>query len=206
MSDDVIARAIDAMTDVQRRSAEAAGALVERLVSSVDGRHVDHETTEGDDQFQPPTDAEDAMAGMAKLWRESITSLATALSGNAPAPTTARIDVNAGVIPSPLRVELDADSSTGTIEVWLHNPSPDAFDKLRVHCGAPVAHDGSSIDAHALVANPDAFDLPARASRGVEITIEAPDARPGVYRTLVLVDGLPDQWLPLEIVVPELPA
>ncbi len=205
MSDDVVARAIDAMTDVQRRSAAAASALVERLVSSVDGRHVDDEASDGGDA-RPPTDAEDALAGMAKLWRESITSLATALSGSPAAPATARIDVTGGVTPSPLRVELDADSATGTIEVWLHNPSPDAFDKLRVHCGAPVAHDGSTIDADALVAEPDAFDLPARSSRGVEIAIEAPDARPGIYRTLVLVDGLPDQWLPLEIVVPELPA
>jgi hypothetical protein len=206
MSDDAIARAIDVMTDVQRRSAEAAGALVERLVSSVDGRHADDEPAEPDDRLHPPTDAEDAMAGMAKLWRDSITSLATALSGNPAAPATARIDVNAGAIPSPLRVVLDADTSTGEIEVWLHNPSSEAFDKLRVHCGAPVAHDGSTIDADALVANPDAFDLPARSSRGVEITIEAPDTRPGVYRALVLVDGLPDQWLPLEIVVPQLPA
>lgn len=204
MSDDVIARAIDAMTDVQRRSAEAAGALVERLVSSVDGRHVDHDA--GDYDVRPPTDAEDALAGMAKLWRESITSLATALAGNPTEAGTARIDVSAGAVPSPLRVVLDSESSIGTVEVWLHNPSPEAFDKLRVHCGAPQAHDGSTIDADALVANPDAFDLPARASRGVEITIEAPDARAGVYRTFVLVDGLPDQWLPLEIVVPERPA
>ncbi len=201
MSDQVFARAIDAMTDVQRRSAEAAGALVERLVSSVDGHA--HEPREETDGARRPSDAEDALAGMAKLWRESVTSLANALSGAPSGDVTARIDVSAGAVPSPLRVTLDAETLSGAAEVWLHNPSGEVFDKLRVHCGPPRASDGTTIDAEALVAIPDSFDLPARSSRGTVIGVVAPDAAPGTYRTLVLVDGLPDQWLPLEIVVPE---
>jgi hypothetical protein len=198
MADETFARAMDAMTDIQRRSAEAASALVERLVSSVDGHRVDAEADV--DTTRPPTGAEDALAGMTKLWRESITSLASALSGGS-ADGAARIDVSAGAKPTALRVMLD-EAMTGSVEVWLHNPSGEAFDKLRVHCGAPQAHDGTILDADALIVEPDAFDLPARSSRGVTITVEADGVRAGVYRTLVHVDGLPDQWLPLEIVVP----
>jgi hypothetical protein len=70
-----------------------------------------------------------------------------------------------------------------------------------VHCTAARAHDGSELVA-ALTAEPDAFDLPARSNRGVTISVSSPDARCGVYRGLVLVEGLPEQWLPIEITVP----
>jgi len=201
MSDEVFARAIDAMSDVQRRSVEAAGALVERLIASVDGNR--HDDAERDDEgTRPATDAEDALAGFAKLWRDSITSLAAAVSDKPDA--TPRIDVTAGPTPSPVRVELDPATRCGAAEVWLHNPGSNALDKLRVHWGPPQTHDGSTLDPLSIVAEPDAFDLPARASRGVTLTINVSDvhAAAGTYRTLLLVDGLPDQWLPVEITVP----
>jgi hypothetical protein len=203
MSDDVFAKAVEAMTDVQRRSAEAAGALIERLVSSVDGDSASVDTHDDADPPRAPSGTDDAIAGMTKLWRESITSLAGALSGNANDTSGARLDVSGGAPPAALRVVLDPATLTGATEVWLHNPSADAFDKLRVHCGAPHAHDGSSIDADALVVEPDAFDLPPRSSRGVQISVDAAGVRAGIYRTLLLVDGLPDQWLPIEIDVPD---
>jgi len=196
MAEELFARTLHAITDVQRRSADAAGQLVERLIASVDGR--DRPATDDDGR---PTDTDDAIAGMTRLWRDSITSLASAFTGGGAAPG-ARIDVAAPAPPAPVTVTLDASSGAGSTEVWLHNPSADGIDKLRVHCGAALAHDGSLLDA-AIVADPDGFDLPARSSRGVVVSIDAPDAAPGVYRTLLLVDGLAGQWLPLEIVVPE---
>ncbi|MEY2469657.1 MAG: hypothetical protein QOF21_2355 [Actinomycetota bacterium] len=201
MSDEVFARAIDAMSDVQRRSVEAAGALVERLIASVDGNHSASAEPDDNDAPRPATDAEDALAGFAKLWRDSITSLAAAVSDKS--DTAPRIDATAGPTPSPVRIEVDPTTCGGTAEVWLHNPGSDALDKLRVHWGAPQSHDGSTLDPLSIVADPDAFDLPARASRGVTITINVADAAPGTYRTMLLVDGLPDQWLPVEIVVPD---
>ena len=195
MAEELFARTLHAITDVQRRSADAAGQLVERLIASVDGRERSPEDGEGG-----RTDTDDAIAGMTRLWRDSITSLASAFTGGGDAG--ARIDVAAPAPPASVTVTLDASSGAGSTEVWLHNPSAEAIDKLRVHCGAALAHDGSLLDA-AIAADPDGFDLPARSSRGVVVSIDAPDAAPGVYRTLLLVDGLAGQWLPLEIVVPE---
>ena len=191
--DDSIARAIDAMTDVQRRSVQAAAALVERLVTSVDG----HEDPEA--EATAPTPNDDGLAGFARLWRESMTSFAAAMTGDE-TTTAPHIDVSATAPPSTLRLHLD-ETSAGMLEVWMHNPTGDALDKLRVHCTEPRAHDGRALEA-AIASEPDAFDLPARSSRGVRIAVSAPGARHGVYRSLVLVEGLPEQWLPLEIVVP----
>ncbi len=189
---DEFARAIGAMADVQRRSVEAAGALVERLVASVDGHHAEPSDA-------APSEADDGLAGFAKLWRDSMTSLASAVNGGR-AP---HIDVAAIGTSTPIAITVDATTMTASTEVWIHNPTNAGLDKLRVHCGAPQAHDGATLDALSFIADPDAFDLPARSSRGVEITVCAPDASPGVYRTLLLVEGLPDQWLPIEIRVPE---
>jgi hypothetical protein len=197
VGDEVIARAIDAMTDVQRRSVHAASALVERLVAAVDG----HDDTAGGTDAEAPR-GDDPWDGFAKLWRDSMMSLAGAVAGDSAAP---HIDVSAGPTPAPLRVALDAASASGSVEVWLHNPTAEPFDKLRVHCSVPQAHDGSSLDTAAIMVDPDAFDLPVRSSRGVQISVTAPGARPGTYRAMVLVDGLPDQWLPLEITVPAAP-
>ena len=194
MADELFARTMHAITDVQRRSADAAGQLVERLIASVDGNGRSHSTGDG------PTDTDEAIAGMTRLWRDSITNLAAAFSGGGTAG--ARLDVGAAAPPAPVTVTLDATSGAGTTEVWLHNPGPDAFDKLRLHCGPALAHDGLVLDA-AVSTEPDSFDLPARSSRGVVVSVDAPDAAAGVYRTLLLVDGLPGQWLPVEIVVPE---
>ena len=196
MAEELFARTLHAITDVQRRSADAAGQLVERLIASVDGRE---RTADGGEAGR--TDTDDAIAGMTRLWRDSITNLATAFTGGG-AAAAARIDVAAPAPPASVTVTLDAASGAGSTEVWLHNPSADGIDKLRVHCGAALAHDGSSLDA-VIAADPDGFALPARSSRGVIVSIDAPDAAPGVYRTLLLVDGLAGQWLPLEIVVPE---
>jgi len=55
MADEVFERALHAMSDVQRRSVEAASALVERLVNNVDG----HRATERDDEGTDPPSAND---------------------------------------------------------------------------------------------------------------------------------------------------
>lgn len=202
MAEEVFERAIHAMTDVQRRSVEAASALVERLVNSVDGNRVPSGDT---DQAEPATATDDALAGFARLWRDSIASLAGILpgTGQAGAPY---LDISGNGPRPTLHVTLDATNLTGTTEVWLHNPSDNATDKLRVHCGALQSHDGATLPAIGVAVEPDAFDLPARSSRGVQLSVDGHGAQPGTYRGLVMVEGLPDQWLPLEVQIQDPPA
>lgn len=201
MGDEAFARAIDAMTDVQRRSIEAAGALVDRLIATVDGT-APPDGGSGDDRTPGPSVTDDALAGFARLWRDSISSIAGVVPGAGGGPS---LDVSAAGPPPSLRVTLDPASLRGTTEVWVHNPSAEAFDKLRVHCGAPQASDGATLGALAVTAEPHSFDLPARSSRGVQLSVAATDARPGIYRAIVLVDGVAEQWMPIEIVVPDAP-
>lgn len=190
------------MGDVQRRSVEAASALVERLVASVDGDAGPRDGA-GEEGQERPSVTDDALAGFARLWRDSVSSLAAALPGSAGGAAAPYIDVSAPGVPPSLRVTLHAESRTGTADVWLHNPSGDAIDKLRVHCGPLQSHDGTVLAPMSVTAEPDGFDLPARSSRGVQLTVDVGDARPGTYRAIVLVEGLPEQWMPLEVIVPE---
>jgi len=200
MADEVFERALHAMSDVQRRSVEAASALVERLVNNVDG----HRATERDDEgTDPPSTNDDVLAGFARLWRDSIASLAGVVPGSAAHTNAPYLDISAEGAHPALRVTIDPETSVGITDVWLHNPSGDATDKLRVHCGALQAHDGSTLPAMSVTADPDAFDLPARSSRGVQLSVDGAGAQPGTYRGLVFVEGLPDQWLPLEVIVPD---
>jgi hypothetical protein len=48
--------------------------------------------------------------------------------------------------------------------------------------------------------DPPLVDLPARSSRGVGVSVDD-DASPGTYRGVVLASGIPDAWLPIEVVI-----
>ena len=48
--------------------------------------------------------------------------------------------------------------------------------------------------------DPPVVDLPARSSRGVDVSVDA-DLPAGTYRGVVLAAGIPDAWLPVEVVV-----
>src|SRR5690348_15696265 len=140
MAEELFARTLHAITDVQRRSADAAGELVERLIATVDGSA---RPTGGDDGPRAATD--DAIAGMTRLWRDSITTMAAAFTGGGDGATHT-IDLDAPAPAASVTVTLDAASGAGSAEVWLHNPGGAEFDKLRLHCAAAVAHDGSVLD------------------------------------------------------------
>lgn len=215
--DEAQERAFEALGEIQRRGLDAAGALVERLVRSVDGVVPPAARAAGgvDDgggaagtgpeaPDRPSPDAVDELvAGWAKLWRDSIAGLVADLP--AAAARTATVDVQAPAAPTSLEVRLDAEGR-GAVEVWVHNPSDEPYGKLRVHCAPPVAHDGAALDALSITADPDGFALPPRSSRGIRLAVDAPGSLPGTYRSIVLVDGLPDRWLALEVHVPDTPA
>jgi hypothetical protein len=47
--------------------------------------------------------------------------------------------------------------------------------------------------------DPSVTDLPARSSRGVVVSLNT-DPPTGTYRGVVLAAGVPDAWLPIEVV------
>ena len=193
---------LGALADVQRRSLDAAASLVERLVSTVDGQRSSDSDAgavgDGSSGMGGPVD--DLVARMTRLWRDSLTSLAgLVVDGDGVRPSEGVLQVGASPHAAPLRLACAADA-TAELEVWVHNPTEEDRLGLRVHVTPPAAHDGSLLEK-AVEADPQVLDLPARSGRGVRLRVAPAGAVPGTYRGLVLVDGLPDQWLALEVQV-----
>jgi hypothetical protein len=130
----------------------------------------------------------------------------------------ATVDLGAGLTTGTVRIDAaggDGGSWGGDVEdgrsgdgraeaeVWLHNGTAEPRADVSLHCGDLRAHDGSLLPAGAVRFDPDRVDeLPARSSRGVVVSaVLHADQPAGVYRGVILATGVPDAWLPLEIVV-----
>jgi hypothetical protein len=89
-----------------------------------------------------------------------------------------------------------------TAEVWLHNRGPVDMGKVALRCSDLLSHDGRVIAARMMRFEPDIVPMPSRSSRGVtvEIDIDEP-VPPGSFRGMLVADGHPDVWLPIEVVV-----
>jgi hypothetical protein len=95
-----------------------------------------------------------------------------------------------------------AAPGAATAEVWLHNRGPDDMGKVTLRCSDLLSHDGTVIAARLLRFEPDIVPMPARSSRGVTVEIGIDEhIAPGSYRGMLLTDGHPDVWLPIELVV-----
>ncbi|MGH9138438.1 MAG: hypothetical protein ACRD0G_15575 [Acidimicrobiales bacterium] len=191
-----------ALAEVQLRGLEAAGALVDRFVASLDN--------------EPPPGNGDASGGTASpnlvvdSWAELVRRSLDAfgrLAGSAPAGNGhVQVDVTTGAPAGVLRVGVDraaaADEPAAT-ELWLHNPTGDELGPIRLHCGDLRASDGTLLGSAAVAFDPAEIDsLPARSSRGVVVRVEAAAEQPaGRYRDTILAEGAPQIWLPFEVVV-----
>jgi hypothetical protein len=138
--------------------------------------------------------------------------LPPAATGRPDTPGRATVDIATGVSTGVVRLEVarrrpasGAGPADGTgagpgVEVWLHNAGGQEHAGLRLHCGDLRASDGAVLPAGALRFDPDVVDLPSRSSRGVVVSVGA-DPPPGTYRGVILAAGVPDAWLPLEVIV-----
>ncbi len=89
-----------------------------------------------------------------------------------------------------------------TAEVWLHNSGPVDMGKVVLRCGDLLSHDGNVIGARLMRFEPDIVPMPARSSRGVTVEVDIDGhATPGSYRGMLVADGHPDVWMPIELVV-----
>jgi hypothetical protein len=92
-----------------------------------------------------------------------------------------------------------------TTEVWLHNRGPVDLGKAALRCSDLLSHDGSVITARLIRFEPDIVPMPARSSRGVTVEVDVDEhVAPGSYRGMLVADGHPDVWLPIELVVKSL--
>ncbi|BBZ37413.1 hypothetical protein MCNS_04760 [Mycobacterium conspicuum] len=89
-----------------------------------------------------------------------------------------------------------------TAELWLHNRGPIDMGKVVLRCGDLLSHQGNLIAARLMRFEPDIVPMPARSSRGVTVEADIDEhVVPGSYRGMLVADGHPDVWLPIELVV-----
>jgi hypothetical protein len=204
---------VRALGDIQRRGLRAAADVVERLVTAVDGADGHEPTAGGAATAGPGASAADLQAAVelwAELARRSLQALAGLVPAAGPVPAgtgspvpagATLVDVGAKSPAAGLRLSPGGDS----VEVWLHNGTHDERRDLRFHCGELRSHDGSSLGVAVTFAPAVVDRLPGRSSRGVAVAVgprgNGSAAAPGTYRGLVLVTGLPDAWLPIEVTV-----
>lgn len=218
------ATGIQALVDVQRRGLHAANELVDRLVRSVDGERDDvgdadpYDTSAGSGASRRDASAAPFAPGptddLVRLWVEVVRlGLETfgqfLMPGGPGRPGggagAAALDVATAASTGVVRVVMPPAPSSGAntdragAEVWLHNGSADAYSEVALHCGDLRASDGTVLPAASVRFDPSVMDLPARSSRGVIVSVGA-DTPPGTYRGVVLAAGVPDAWLPIEVV------
>ena len=74
--------------------------------------------------------------------------------------------------------------------------------KVVLRSGDLLLHEGSVITARSMRLEPDIVPMPARSSRGVTVEVDIDEnVAPGIYRGMLVADGHPDVWLPIELVV-----
>ncbi len=208
---------------MQRRGLLAANELVERLVRSVDGDRDSpagpHDTSAGEAALH--RDAAAPSAGgltddLVRLWVEVVRlgldtfgPLLTRAGPGGPEGDArgATLDVATAASTGVVRVSVvppapssDGGTDRAGAEVWLHNGSAADYSDVALHCGDLRASDGAVLPAASVRFDPSVVDLPARSSRGVAVSVGA-DVPPGTYRGVVLAAGVPDAWLPIEVVM-----
>src|SRR5262249_32809179 len=116
----------------------------------------------------------------------------------------ATLDVATATATGVVRVVICPTPSGGSTggadaEVWLHNGSAADYSDVALHCGDLRASDGAVLPAASVRFDPSVTNLPARSSRGVVVSVRS-DLPPATYRRVVLAAGVPDAWMPIEVV------
>ena len=189
-----------ALGEIQRRGLRAAGELVDRLITAVDGDAVEPETPTGGGAGPAPGSPS---VELVRVWLDLVQRGLGLVSGAPGASPTgvATADLGAGTTTGTVRIRLDV-RGRGATEVWLHNGTAEPIDGLALHCGELRAADGGTLPATALRFDPPELDeLPARSSRGIVVEADAAATASGTYRGVILLAGAPDVWLPLEVTV-----
>lgn len=197
-----------ALADVQAQALRAAGDLVERLAQSVDGargrasaEHANGSAPDGG----APTAAGDALR-LVETWIDLLqrASSSFANAGNGAAPDHQRVDVhlNGDAPAGTVRLEMLDNGSGAHTEAWLHNGTTTGVGPLTLHAGELRASDGTLLGA-SIVCEPSRVDsLPGRSSRGITVSVRRHGrVRAGTYRGLIQVEGAPEVWLAVEVIV-----
>jgi hypothetical protein len=194
---------VRAIGDVQRRGLEAAKAIVDGFIAALDGAPTNNSTERSDDGA-PRSDLDGLVALWEQLARGAIDVVAGLARVSASTMTGRSGDVRLAGSTAPVRVVVDqiGGSRIGTTQVWMHYDGDEERSALRPHFGELRSAEGAVLDA-TVTFEPSVVDLDGGAnSRPLLLRVAtAPAATPGTYKGLALVEGLPDTWLVVEVLV-----
>lgn len=195
-----------ALSAIQADGFRAASELVDRFVRMAAGGLSESELS------APPTDGDPAdLYGATGLepfvtsWWAMVDQLLRVSSPRRTTDTagaeTATLDFTAAQATGRLQLCTVAPGAA-TAEVWLHNRGAIDMGKVALRCSDLLSHDGRLIAARLMRFEPDIVPMPARSSRGVTVEVDIDEhVAAGSYRGMLLADGRPDVWLPIELVV-----
>jgi hypothetical protein len=198
-----------ALQQVQRRGLKAAGELVDRLVSVVDGdEDFDATTTNGGPAGARP--ATSPGADLVGVWADLVTRTLQAMArlavpdaGPPEAPTGGPVWVDIATGRGSGAVELSDGSPASPVEVWIHNPTHQGVGPLKFHVGELRSPDGAALAGDAVRLEPDVVEaLPGRSSRAIRAAFCANEGvAAGCYRGLLQAAGAAEVAVPVEVTV-----
>lgn len=197
-----------ALSAIQAEGFRAASQLVDRFVriatSNVARQRespmpADH-TSNGD---KPPDAGRLDIEGLMKLWWSATGQFLLQSSSAAAAALRPAAKLDLRNADSGGQVSLQATKpDVATTEIWLHNNGFDDLGVVRLRCSELLSHDGFVIGSAATWFEPELVSMPGRSSRASRLNVNvADDVSPGQYRGTLLVDGHPDLWLPVVLLV-----
>ncbi|MCT7658121.1 hypothetical protein [Mycobacterium deserti] len=195
-----------ALSAIQAEGFRAASQIVDRFIRIVapdgsdSGPAPSHPPADG----APPTNVASDLETLTRSWWSMVGRMllqsapkATGLAGDGDTALDLQNAESAG------QVNLEAQvGGSAAAEVWLHNRGADDFGNVSLRCSDLLSADGNIFQAESVMLEPTAVPMPARSSRGVELNARVAEyVRPGLYRGTLLVEGHPNLWLPVTLVV-----
>lgn len=188
------------MTALQRRGLDAATRIVERLVAATDGAGARAERAAA--SAWPGGLAVPGAGEVAALWRDVARALPL---GRGDGPSGA-----SGAGGAAVRLVLGSGERAATTRLWLHNGTARTPVGVRLRCDELRDHAGATFPGTVRFAPEVLPELPAGESLPIDVTaaLAGPRTRPGpgggpavcVFRGTIQVAGVPEAWLPVEVV------
>lgn len=205
--------------EIQAEGLRAAGSLVERLVSLVDGPQTSHSADSSDADASGQTSrsgpsAPDlgAVLPWFDLWSDLVERTSDTLqrfrtNETGPDGTGVQVGIEGGLVPSrPLTIAVGPEGQ-GSADMWLHNGTPDDHGPVTPRPGSLTGINGATLACEVTIDPPSIESLASKSSRGFAISVAVPSSTAaGVYRGIIQVEGADAVWMPLEVVLSERPS
>lgn len=199
-----------ALTAIQAEGFRAASQIVDRFVRiasnglNSDGRPASTVAPHREDQRADlfgATDVEPLIRSWWSLVGQLFIRSAPPRVASQDSPIPATLDFSNAEARGRLTFEADG-AGVVTAEVWLHNAGAKDLGQVRLRCSDLLSDDGRVVSSSVIAFDPAVAPMPSGSSRKIYMKIEvAYDFQPALYRGVLLVEGHPHLWLPVNLTI-----